>query len=332
MAGASTPEMVLAAGAVGALGSFGSALQTSEQIRRDVETVRSQSTAPINLNFFTHTNPDPSKPVNPAVMTLLAEFYAQLDAGDLVTPHEATKPCGDEMCELVRALDPAVASFHFGLPDAKYISALKAQGIVILSSATSVAEAVWLEKHGADAIIAQGFEAGGHNGWFLDRDASDVATTMALVPRIVDAVGVPVIAAGGISDGRGIAAAMMLGAQGVQIGTALLASPECALPDVHKQAVLNASGDETRHTPAFSGRDARSLVNDYVRQSQDIHDWPDFPMMNAATAPLRKASAVQGMPDAVSLWAGQGAGLVTQPLGVQQMIERMVAQADTLLS
>jgi len=332
MAGASTPEMVIAAGKAGALGSLGVALQTADQINDDVQSIRRSSSTAFNLNFFTHHRPDPNSANNSDVTDHLERWYERLDTGQVVAPAEGSLPFNDATCELMMDVSPKVVSFHFGLPAPALVQNLKNEGIVILSSATSVAEAIWLQDHGADAVIAQGYEAGGHNGWFLDRNGSDVASTMALVPRIVDAIDLPVIAAGGITDGRGIAAAMMLGAQGVQIGTAFLASSECALPEVHKQAVLDATGDDTVHTPAFSGRDARSIVNAYTLDSQKIADWPDFPLMNTATGPLRKASASKDLTDAVSLWAGQAAGLVTDRSGVQDIIERMVKQADALLT
>jgi nitronate monooxygenase len=332
MAGASTPEMVIAATKAGALGSLGTALQSIEQIQGEVAAVRQQSNLPFNMNFFAHERPDTTKPTNPAVSKLLSDWHERLGTDTVVSPSEATLPFNEEMCQLVLDIEPSVVSFHFGLPNQDMVQSLKDSGFVVLSSATSVSEAVWLSDHGVDAVIAQGYEAGGHNGWFLDRGTSDVATTLALVPRIVDAVDVPVVAAGGISDGRGIAAAMMLGAQGVQIGTALLASPECAISEVYKQAILDATGDETTHTKAFSGREARGLVNDYTTTSHHIDDWPDFPTMNAATGPLRKASSEQSLPDAVSLWSGQAAGLVTQRQGVQAVIEQMIDQADDLLA
>lgn len=210
------------------------------------------------------------------------------------------------------------------------VAKLKDAGCTILSTATSAAEAIWLEQHGADAIIAQGYEAGGHNGWFLPRNGADVAGIFALVPRMVDAVSVPVIAAGGIADGRGIAAALTSGASGVQIGTAFLTTPECRSHEVHKQVVINATGDDTMHTTAFSGRAARTITNDYARDMAGVTDWPDFLMMNAATAPIRAATAKDGTGAAFALWAGQAVALARAQT-TTQVVDRLVAQAKAIL-
>lgn len=207
---------------------------------------------------------------------------------------------------------------------------VKQAGIIVLSSATSVAEARWLEERGADAVIAQGYEAGGHSGWFLPRGAANVAGTMALIPRMVDAVDVPVIAAGGIADGRGIAAALMLGAAGVQIGTAFLTTPESMAAPVHKAELLNASGDDTMLSKAFSGRNARTVVNDYASEMDTVTEWPDFPLVNAMTGPLRKTSAETDRPDAVALWSGQAVGL-NREATTAQTVERLVAETRACL-
>lgn len=332
MAGASTPEMVVASGDAGALGSLGCALQTKPKIRADVAKVRKSCKHSFNMNFFTHERPAMDQAKIALAKDRLTGWYERLDAGEPVAPQEATLPFDSALCTLVVKAAPKVVSFHFGLPSAKLVERLLDAGIVVLSSATSVKEAVWLAERGVSAVIAQGYEAGGHSGWFLDRKGSEVAGTMALVPRIVDAVDVPVIAAGGITDGRGIAAAMMLGAEGVQIGTAFLTSPECSISEVHKQAILDASGDDTVCSKAFSGRAARTIVNEYALDTANDADWPDFPLMNAATAALRKASADQDLPDAVSLWSGQAVGLVKDRRGVQQAITDLVQDADKLLT
>ncbi len=330
MAGASTPEMAVAVANAGGMGSLGCAMQTTEQVAADMDQIRQHTNRAINLNFFVHTPPRADLERARAAQNRLQGWYAKLNAGEMPEPVETHYPFDTAMCDTVIKLAPKVVSFHFGLPDTAMVEALKAAGIVILSSATSVTEARYLEENGVDAIIAQSYEAGGHSGWFLPRGTAEVAGTMALVPRIVDAVNVPVIAAGGIADGRGIAAALMLGAAGVQIGTAFLATPECMASQTHKDALLSASGDDTMMSKAFSGRRARTLVNKYASDMAQVDDWPDFPILNALTGPIRKASAKADSPDAIALWSGQAVGLVRKS-STAEVFNRLVAQTKAVL-
>lgn len=330
MAGASSPAMAAAAGNAGALGSLGCAMFDPEKTLSETAAVRAASNRSLNLNFFVHDAPVHVSNRNSAAVARLQRWYDDLEAGPVAEPKEGHFPFHEELCEAVLKASPKVASFHFGLPEEHLVQRLKHEGIVILSSATSAAEARWLEERGADAIIAQGYEAGGHNGWFLPRNGADVSGTMALVPRIVDAVKVPVIAAGGISDGRGVAAALMLGAAGVQIGTAFLATPEAVISEAHKTALLSASGDDTMYSEAFSGRTARTVVNAYAREMATVTDWPDFPLMNAATGPIRTASAKAGKPDAIALWSGQAVGLMREET-TSDVVRRLVAETEVVL-
>ncbi len=244
---------------------------------------------------------------------------------------ESSLPFGEATLDLVTELKPRVVSFHFGLPGADLVEALKEAGIVILATATTPAEARDLEARGADAVVAQGWEAGGHHGYFLGEKGAPVAT-MALVPQVVDAVSVPVIAAGGIADGRGIAAALSLGAAGVQLGTAFLTAAESAAPAVHRAAVMASDGSDTRPTRAFSGRPARAVVNRYVEMMEKHEaELPDFPLMNTVTGPLRKASAEAGMADCYALWCGQGAGL-SRELPAAELVARLVEETRAALA
>lgn len=330
MAGATTPEMAAAAANSGALGSLGCAMFTPERIEQEARRTRSLTNRSINLNFFVHEAPTQDQSKAEKAHAVLASWYEKMDAGDVPEPFEGHFPFDEAMCDAVIAASPSVVSFHFGLPDAGIVKRVKQAGIVVLSSATSVAEAHWLEQRGVDAVIAQGYEAGGHSGWFLPRGASNVAGTMALVPRIVDSVSVPVIAAGGIADGRGIAAALMLGAAGVQIGSAFLTTPESMISAVHKTAILEASGDDTMLSKAFSGRNARTVANDYASEMDKVADWPDFPLVNAMTGPLRKVSAETGKPDAVALWSGQAVGL-NREATTAQTVARLVEETRTCM-
>lgn len=331
MAGATTPAMAAAAANAGAMGSLGCAMMGVGAMAAELRAAQAGTNRSLNVNFFAHARPVPDEDLNAEAAARLAPWYDRLGAGEVKAPADAIPTFDEAFCEAVIACGPTVASFHFGLPEAALVDRLKAAGILILSSATSAEEARWLEDHGADAIIAQGAEAGGHNGWFLPRRGADLTGTMALVPRVVDAVRVPVVAAGGIADGRGVAAALMLGAAGVQVGTAFLASPECASPEVHKQAVIAATGDDTMATRAYSGRLARGIANDFSRDMAAHADWPDFPLMNVATGPIRAASAGAGLPDAVALWSGQGAGLVRAET-TAGVVTRLVAETDAALS
>lgn len=233
---------------------------------------------------------------------------------------------GEEHCALVEELQPEVVSFHFGLPSRTLIDRVKAAGAMVISSATTVDEAVWLEAHGCDAIIAQGFEAGGHRGMFLSDDLSSQIGTMALVPQVIDAVRVPVIATGGIADGRGIAAALMLGAAAVQMGTAYLFCPEAKVAPLHRQALKERAG-QTIVTNVFTGRAARVIANRGVRELGPMSDAaPAFPRAGAALAPLRAKAEAAGSDDFIPLWCGQAAHLGRQ-LGAEELTRWLAAEA-----
>jgi nitronate monooxygenase len=214
------------------------------------------------------------------------------------------------MCDLVVEFHPEVVSFHFGLPEQKMVQRVRDTGAKIVSSATSVDEARWLEDRGCDAIVAQGYEAGGHRGIFLSEDVSTQSGTMALVPQVVDAVKVPVIAAGGIADARGIVAAFALGAAAVQIGTAYLLCPEAKVSPVHREALKNTTDSQTTVTNIFTGRPARGIINRAIRELGPISDnVPDFPLAATALGPLRSKAEAAGSGDFTPLWSGQAACL-----------------------
>lgn len=330
MAGVSTPAMAAAAAQAGALGSLGCAFHSVAALARDVTAVRAAvpDHRALNLNFFCHVPPDRDPGREAAAQARLSPWHSHFGTDpEPCAPDPA--PFGDRHADAIKTLRPSVVSFHFGLPKRPLLERVRATGAVILASATTVAEARWLEDRGVDAIIAQGAEAGGHSGWFLPR-TGDTAGLFALLPRVVDAVSVPVIAAGAIGDGRAVAAALTLGAAGVQVGTALVASPESAASTAHKDRLLRASGDDTLATRAFSGRTARGLANAYARETAGVDDWPDFPLMNAATAPLRRASAADGTGEAAALWAGQGAGLTTGD-STGTVIARIIGQTQAIM-
>lgn len=241
----------------------------------------------------------------------MAPYYEEFGLdGTSPTLAGSLTPFDDAMCEVVEDLKPEVVSFHFGLPASPLVSRVKTAGCRVLASATTVDEARWLEDNGCDAIIAQGYEAGGHRGMFLTDDITTQVGVCALVPQVVDAVRVPVIAAGGIADGRGVAAAFALGAAGVQIGTAYLFTSQALISDLHRVALATASDAGTALTNLFSGRPARSLVNRVMREAGPMSNLaPVFPTAGAAMAPLKAAAEAQSASDFSSLWSGQAAGL-----------------------
>ncbi|AZC96210.1 NAD(P)H-dependent flavin oxidoreductase [Pseudomonas chlororaphis] len=303
MAGATTTAMVIAAAQAGGLGSLPCAMLSPEQIRQEVQSIRQASRAPLNLNFFCHQNPTPNPEREILWKNALAPYYRELGADfEAPTPVSSRAPFDAVSCELVEELRPEIVSFHFGLPEPALLARVKATGAKVLSSASTVDEAIWLEQRGCDAIIAMGYEAGGHRAIFLSEDLNTQVGTMALVPQIVDAVQVPVIAAGGIGDARGIVAAFALGASAVQLGTAYLFTPEAKVSAAHHQALRSAKESETALTNLFTGRPARGIVNRVMREIGPINPLaPAFPLAGGALMPLRAKDDA----DFANLWSGQ---------------------------
>ncbi|MBV7554187.1 nitronate monooxygenase [Pseudomonas sp. PDM28] len=316
MAGAHNSAMVIAACNAGGLGSMPAAMLSTDQLREELKTIRQHTQRPINVNFFCHQTPAPDEQRAQDWKNLLQPYYQELGADfDAPTPVSNRAPFDDAACEVVEAFRPEVVSFHFGLPEKSLLDRVKATGAKVLSSATTVEEAVWLEQHGCDAIIAMGFEAGGHRGMFLSNDLSSQVGTFALVPQVVDAVKVPVIAAGGIADARGVAAAFMLGASAVQVGTAYLFTPEAKVSPSHHKALRTAKESETAVTNVFTGRPARGILNRVMRELGPMSaKAPAFPLAGGALMPLR----AKGEADFSNLWAGQaftlGVELTTEAL------------------
>jgi nitronate monooxygenase len=311
MAGANGSAMAIAVCEAGGLGSLPCAMLDAAKVRAEIGVIRQRTARPLNVNFFCHTPPGPDADRNAAWKERLAAYYTQLGLDPSASaPAVSRAPFDDAMCEIVEACKPQVVSFHFGLPAPALLDRVKATGCLVISSATTVAEARWLEDHGCDAIIAQGYEAGGHRGMFLTEDIATQPGTFALVPQVADAVKVPVIAAGGITDGRGIAAAFALGAAGAQIGTAYLFTPESLITDLHRAALRDASDSQTALTNLFSGRPARGLMNRLMREIGPMSDQaPAFPTAGGALAPLKAKAEAAGAADFSSLWSGQAASL-----------------------
>jgi len=307
MAGVMDADLVIAATQGGALGSLPCAMISVEKAREQINIIRQRVAAPINLNFFCHQPVDPGAGREAGWKARLAPYYSELGL-DPAAPIAAANraPFDEAFCALIEALKPEIVSFHFGLPDQALLRRVKAAGSLVMSSATIVKEAIWLEENGADVIIAQGAEAGGHRGMFLTDNIAEQPGTFALVPQVVDAVKVPVIAAGGIADGRGIAAAFALGASGVQIGSAYLRCPESKVIPAARVALAQARDDSTVITNVMTGRPARGIANRVMREVGPISpDVPNFPHAATALGPLKAAAEKLGKVDFTNLWAGQ---------------------------
>jgi len=325
MAGVQLSALAIAVSNAGGLGSLPCAMLAPEAMRKELDAVRAATTKPYNVNFFCHMPPSPEPGREQAWRQRLAPYYAEfgIDPSSIVTG-PGRLPFTAEAADVLEEFRPPVVSFHFGLPSPELLARVKSWGAKVLSSATTVDEACWLEARGVDAIIAQGVEAGGHRGMFLTDDVNTQVGTFALIPQVVRVVKVPVIAAGGIGDARGIAAAMELGAAGAQLGTAYLLCSECSTTPMHRAALKSEAARVTALTNLFTGRPARGIVNRLMRELGPIDPTaPQFPLATAAIAPLRAKAEAAGSGEFSPLWAGQNvsgcregsAGELTRELG-----------------
>jgi nitronate monooxygenase len=323
--GGDTPELVAAVCNAGAMGFIGAAYLTSKQIEDAAKAVRAKTQRPFGINLFAPI-PNPALRDPTATLARLAPYFAELGLPAPSLPKSIAVPFNEQ---LPAALESGASafSFTFGELPAHAVQAIKSRSMFLIGTATTVEEAIALEKSGVEAIVTQGSEAGGHRGSFACEFASGMVGSISLVPQIVDAVGVPVIASGGIMDGRGIVAALALGASAVQMGTAFLTCHEAGVPDAYKQAILTAHEDLTRITRAFSGRPARGIVNRFMNEMESDDVILPFPLQNALTRPLRTAAAKQGRAEFLSLWAGQGVRLARRQ-SAQQLIARLASEMD----
>jgi len=328
MAGVQGSAMAIAVSNAGGLGSLPCAMLGPEAMRSEIEAIQAQTTRPFNVNFFCHTLPANDAPRQRAWLHALQPYYTEwgIDPARIASG-PGRLPFDGAAAELLSVLKPPVVSFHFGLPTPDLLAQVKAWGAKVMSSATTVEEARWLEDHGADVIIAQGLEAGGHRGMFLTEALTSQLGTFALLPQVVAAVKVPVVAAGGIADAHGVAAAMALGAAGVQAGTAYLLCPEAKTSTLHRQALQSDAARHTALTNLFTGRPARGIVNRFMREQGPMSGLaPAFPLATAAVAPLRAQAEAMGSGDFSPLWAGQNvsgcrevsAAAMTRALGAAQ--------------
>jgi nitronate monooxygenase len=329
MAGFAPPALAAAVCNAGGLGSIGCAGIPPATVRDQITALRQATNRPYNLNFFVHSRPRLDPEASARMRTRLAPYFDEFGLGPVPEPTEPFPPFDEERLELVLELRPRVVSFHFGLPDATAVRRVKEAGCIILSSATTVAEARALEANGADVIIAQGFDAGGHRGSFSGSPGAGLVGTMALVPQIVDAVRLPVIAAGGIADGRGLAAAFALGASGAQLGTAFLGCPEATVSPLHRAQLRSAVDDGTELTRAFTGRPARALLNRYITEMADSEPL-EFPLQGSLVGRLWQLPSEEARAAFMPVWAGQAASLIRE-LPAGQLVDKLVRQAQSIL-
>ncbi|WP_372965388.1 NAD(P)H-dependent flavin oxidoreductase [Marinobacter sp.] len=324
MAGVQGSAMAIAVSNAGGLGSLPCAMLDTNELRSELQTVKAGTSHPFNLNFFAHTSPEPNEQQELAWREALAPYYDELGIDtSAITAGAGRKPFDSEAATFVEEFRPAVVSFHFGLPELTLLQRVKAAGAKVLSTATTVEEALWLQQHGADAVIAQGLEAGGHRGHFLSKDLSRQMGTFALVPQMVAALDIPVIAAGGIADSPGVQAAIRLGAAGVQLGTAFLLCHEANTKPVHRDA-LKYRSQHTALTNLFTGGAARGIVNRVIQELGPISESaPEFPMASTAIAPLRAAAEAKNSGDFSPLWAGQNTS-GCQEVAASELLRQLV--------
>lgn len=307
MAGIQDSDLVAAVCDAGGLGSLPCAMLGVDSIRDEVAAIKARTSKPFNVNFFCHKPPQPNAEREASWRAALTPYYRELGIDPASAPAgPARAPFSHEAADVLDAFNPAVVSFHFGLPSADLLARVRAWGAKIVSSATTIEEAVWLESCGADLIIAQGMEAGGHRGTFLSHDLNGQMGTFALVPQIARAVKVPVIAAGGVADAKGVAAALALGAAGVQVGTAYMLCPEAKTSAVHRAALKSDRARLTALTNLFTGRPARGIMNRVMKELGPMSALPPaFPLAGAGMAPLRARAESVGSDDFSPLWSGQ---------------------------
>jgi nitronate monooxygenase len=310
MAGVQGSELAIAVSDAGGLGSLPCAMLSLDGMRSELSAIRARTSRSFNVNFFCHTQPEPDAQREAAWRAALSPYYEEygIIPANIDPRGPARTPFNDGAADLLEEFKPAVVSFHFGLPSDSLLTRVKSMGAKILASATTVEEARWLERRGADAIIAQGSEAGGHRGMFLSDDLTTQIGTLALLPQIIREVNLPVIASGGIADAAGVAAAMALGAVAVQIGTAYMLCPEATTTAVHRAALKSDAARHTALTNLFSGRPARGIVNRIMKELGPISKIvPTFPLAASALAPLRAKAESLGDGGFSPLWCGQNA-------------------------
>lgn len=331
MAGACTPALVAAVSNGGGLGGLGAAPMKPEVLHAQIQTIRALTDRPFNINLFAPQSEqfDAGAVLGEAARKLLEKYHKELGLGEIPAPSGIFGPAEEQLNVLIEEKVPVI-SFHFGV-EAHHVDAIHSAGLKVICSATTVEEAVHLESLGCDAVIAQGSEAGGHRGTFMGHYQSALIGTMALVPQIVDAVSIPVIAAGGIMDARGIVACKALGASGVQMGTAFLGCPESGIADVWRDQLKASSPSRTTVTEVMSGKPARGLSNRYIEDMEALEEGPmPYPLQYALSGAIRRKAVEQGNPDFLAMWSGQGVGMLKE-LSAADLLSTLVTETQALL-
>lgn len=333
MSAASDLAMAIAVSKAGGLGSLPCGMKDPQTVEEDVLTYRRATNGPVNVNFFCHSLPSSNSDKELIWKKTIEPYYKEYGVSPTVLNVETKRRAFDDsMCKVVEKLCPEVVSFHFGLPTDELLNRVKASGAIVIGCATTVEEAQYLESKGCDAVIAQGNDAGGHRGMFLSQDVNSQVGTFSLLPQIVDVVSVPVIAAGGIADGRGIAAAFMLGAAGVQIGTAYLLTQESTISDIYQKALLSEQRRMTALTNLLSGKPARGIVNRFMAEQGPISAIaPDFPLAGDALAPIKSSIEQKGLSDFSSFWSGQ-AGIFDREKSAFRLTKNLAKQALKIIN
>lgn len=327
MAGSQGSALAIAVSNAGGLGSQPCAMLGPDGIQKELAAITAATSKPYNVNFFVHQQPTPDAVRERAWRKTLMPYFAELGIDpDSIAEGPQRLPFNHDAADVLETFKPPVVSFHFGLPSDELMARVKGWGSTILSSATTLDEAKYLEAHGVDAVVAQGYEAGGHRGMFLTDDLSTQVGTFALMQQIARAVRVPVIAAGGIADAKGVAAALALGAAGVQVGTAYLFCPEATTNPLHRAALSSDAARTTAVTNLFTGRPARGIVNRLIREIGPMnHTAPAFPLAATAIFALRSKAEPAGISDFTSMWAGQNAA-GCKPMAAAELTSSLMAR------
>ncbi|UOQ42611.1 nitronate monooxygenase [Halobacillus salinarum] len=327
--GVTTPELVAAVSNSGALGTLGAGYMDPDSLKESLEKIKQLTSSPFAVNVFVPGSPDSNLQEIQAASSKLEKYRSTLQIPEEPLPSEFTFPFEEQMKVIIES-EVKICSFTFGIPPESVIHTCKEHQMMLIGTATTVEEAILNEKAGMDMVVMQGSEAGGHRGTFLNSADMSMVGTMALVPQAVDQVSIPVIAAGGIMDGRGILASLTLGAQAAQLGTAFLTTFESGAKKQHKEAVLKAQENDTLVTEVFSGKPARGIYNEFMEDLKSFSAIPSYPIQNTLTKSIRREAAAQNKPEWMSLWSGQGARL-SRNVHAKELIESAVFEIDKLI-
>ncbi|SOC11482.1 nitronate monooxygenase [Ureibacillus xyleni] len=332
--GTTTSKLVAEVSNAGGLGMIGAGYMTPFQMREQIQEIKKLTANAFGINLFVPNEftviEDEIQSTNQIMNQIRDELdLPRKDKMEVPHFHMVYQTFMEQIKVIIEERVP-ICSFTFGIPADDVVAELKKHNIILMGTATTAREAIANEKAGMDIVVVQGSEAGGHRGNFIDENQESLIGLMSLIPQAVDSVSIPVIAAGGIMDGRGLMASICLGAKGVQMGTAFLTCIESGAHQVHKEAILNVDGDLTVLTRSFSGKWARGIINKFIQEMREFEEnVPSFPVQNALTQDIRKKSGEQNNPEFMSLWAGQSAALAKEQT-VETLIQNIIAEANSL--